>query len=80
MTDIVHQPPCLSPVQARFREVLRALRSTDLDEVKADAVWDQAWLAVEQPHPIDQLRSLQALLDALRLSSVTGEAVDACLI
>jgi hypothetical protein len=80
MTAIVHQPVCFSLVEVRFQEVLRALRSADLHDTQADSLWDQAWQAVEQPHPAAQLCDLQTLLDALHPLYVTAKEVPACLI
>jgi hypothetical protein len=79
MTAIVHQPACFSLVEARFQAVLRVLRSADLDEGQADALWDQAWQAVEQPYPAGQLRALQALMDTLHRPCAMGKGVAACL-
>jgi hypothetical protein len=65
-------------VQEHFQDLLRALRSADLDEAQADVLWAQAWLAVEQPQPDAQLRALQDLQQILQ-PCVAGEAVTACL-
>jgi hypothetical protein len=66
-------------IQARFQEVLRSLRSADLDEAQADILWAQAWHAVEQPHPRSQLHRLQELQQILQPLCVTGEVVATCL-
>jgi hypothetical protein len=80
MSYIVPQELLKIPfVEERFQEVLRALRSADLHDAQADALWDQAWQAVEQPHPAAQLRDLQALLDALHPLCAMGKAVPPCL-